>query len=820
MAKEKEHSHFIYQLSKNENLVSQKDGKTRVATAKFLKPCVKTLSEAVTAPNAPLLFDLLSQNLETWPEHVEIKGWHVPQKGWEEWVDRMAGKYGALWNLTGICDAILSSRYELRSSKDLLLGLVEFWCPETNTFVFPWGEATVTLEDVMILGGFSTLGESVRRPLEGNLVKIEEEMGKKRSILTRNKSKKASHSSWIQHFMGEEEREYEHVAFLSLWLSRYVFPSLPEKVVSKDVFPVAIHLSSNTRIALAPAVLASLYKNLTLLKNQAMSSRQEIIVSGPMQILQLWAFERFPSLGPKIPNTLNPGEPRVARFHRLNAKISLQLVESVLRLADNFRWRPYIAYLENWGHPSYYKDNSSGWSTFNCNESDEDLKSFARCLITSVLVGIDCKEEYLPHRVAMQFGFDQDLPAAFPVSSISWENALFAVPPMSFEPCVSLRYSNWWKKCDLARKEALRGINRNQNSSSPLALAKRDVEKSPASNKVGMKKPQNLVSKLEGCCSSFANENATKARRRPRAYGRMYYYDEPHNPRMPRATVRQFQKIIKPRVSPPVRVERAKTNSKDPAAMCGLRSTCSISQVFSDNISQESHATVDPELSSSMVKTRAYEEYSDTDHIPISKRLKHMLGTPSRRAVISKASPHCRFRTTDSPTSRAPQGDVRKRKFSSTVAGTRKAPTLHERQRNSPTSRIPNGCASKKRCSPIAVRRKATNMPFGGSAQRQNAGSSDQKLKRVVQDGRKVFDHSTNAMEVSEHRMNVEQKKRFEGSIKGTGIESKTRIGEGIPKKSENATFKDTAAGSFQNFGLELESRLRALEEVVGISPK
>ncbi|OMP12156.1 hypothetical protein CCACVL1_00096 [Corchorus capsularis] len=513
----------------------------------------------------------------------------------------MAGKHGALWNLTGICDAILSSRYELRSNKDLLLGLVEFWCPETNTFVFPWGEATVTLEDVMILGGFSTLGESVRRPLERDLVKIEEEMGKKRSILTRNKSKKANHSSWIKHFMGEEEREYEHVAFLSLWLSRY---------------------------------------------------------------------------------------------------------------------------------------------------------------------------------------------------------------------------SNWWKKCDLARKEALRGIDRNQNSSSPLALAKRNVEKSPASNKVGVKKPQNLVSKLEGCCSSFINENASKASARPKVYGRMYHNDEPHNPRMPRETVRQMQKIIKPRVSPPVQVERAKSNSKDPASMCGLRRTCSISQVFGDNISQESYATVDPELSSSMVKTQAYEEYSDTDHIPISKRLKHMLGTPSRRVVFSEASSHCRIETTDSPTSRAPQGDVRKRKFSSTVTAIRKAPTLHERQRNSPTSRIPNGCASKKRCSPIAVRRKATNMPFGGSAQRHNAGSSDQKLKRVVQEGRSAFDHATNAMEVSEHRMNVEQKRRFEGSVKGTGTESKTRIGEGIPKKSENVTFKDATAGSFQNFGLELELRLRALEEVVGISAK
>ena len=294
------------------------------------------LSQAVTVPNTPLLSEIFSQNLKQWPVNVDIKGLHVPQKRWEEWIDRMAGDYGALWKLTGICDAIISSRYEIRCNKDLLLGLVEFWCPEMNTFVFPWGEATVTLEDVMIIGGFSTLGKSVRRPLKGKLVKTEEEMNKKRLILSRNKSKEATHGCWIKHFM-EEERDYEHVAFLSLWLSRYVFPSLPEKVVSKQVLPVAIHLSSKTRMALAPAVLASLYKNLTLLKNQAMSPREGITASGPLKLLQLWAFERFPSLGPSIPNTLKPGEPRAARFHRLNVKISLPLVRSVLRLPDNFR---------------------------------------------------------------------------------------------------------------------------------------------------------------------------------------------------------------------------------------------------------------------------------------------------------------------------------------------------------------------------------------------------------------------------------------------------------------------------------------------------
>ncbi|KAK6269716.1 hypothetical protein POUND7_006821 [Theobroma cacao] len=693
----KEHSHSIFRLSRDEKLICPKDRKTLVRTARFLKPCVQTVSQAVTVPNTPLLFDIFSQNLKQWPENVDIKGWHVSQKRWEEWVDRMAGKYGALWNLTGICDAIMSSRYEIRCNKDLILGLVEFWCPETNTFVFPWGEATVTLEDVMILGGFSTLGESVRRPLEGKSVKIEEELNRKRLIMSRNKSRKATHGCWIKHFM-EEEREYEHVAFLSFWLSRYVFPSLPEKIVAKHVFPVAIHLSSNTRMALAPAVLASLYKNLTLLKNQAMSSREEMSMtaSGPLRLLQLWAFERFPSLGP-----------------------------------------------------------------------DEDLKSFARCLHTSLLVGLDCKEEYLPHRVAMQFGYDQDLPAAFPVCSMPWENARFAVPPRSFEPCASVRYFNWWIRSKSARKAALRDVKRTQNRSPQSVLAKRNVEKSPPSIEFGVKKPKTLVSKLstktEGCCSSLATEYAAKTRTQM-----IWDYTDEHY--YPMCALRQK---IEPHVLPPVWVERTEVNSKGLRTMCSLKSTNSFSQVSADNNIEESHASVNSELSSK-IKRQAFKEYDDTE------RLKHISGTPNKRAGFHKASPCCQYRTTGSPTSIVANGNLRKRKFSSTIAG----------------------------------RSKATTLPLDGTAERQmNAGGSDQKLKRIVKEGRKALD-------VTEHRARVERKKRFEGSLKGIGKESKTRMVEGFHKNSENVTIKGTISGSLLKFGLELEGRLRRLEKLAGISPK
>lgn len=39
-----------------------------------------------------------------------------------------------------------------------------------------------------------------------------------------------------------------------------------------------------------------------------------------------------------------------------------------------------------------------------------DMQSYGRCIRVSQLVGLNCIEQYFPHRVARQFGFDQDIP--------------------------------------------------------------------------------------------------------------------------------------------------------------------------------------------------------------------------------------------------------------------------------------------------------------------------------------------------------------------------------------------------------------------------
>lgn len=51
---------------------------------------------------------------------------------------------------------------------------------------------------------------------------------------------------------------WEHEAFLSLWLSRFVLPTFPFNVIVKRFFKIALCLARGVEIALAPVVLASI----------------------------------------------------------------------------------------------------------------------------------------------------------------------------------------------------------------------------------------------------------------------------------------------------------------------------------------------------------------------------------------------------------------------------------------------------------------------------------------------------------------------------------------------------------------------------------
>ena len=308
------------------------------------------------------------------------------------------------------------------------------------------------------------LGEPVRvdRHLEGELGDVESEIIRGIKAL-RGKQSYVEHHTWIRHYIGGNG-ELEHVAFLSLWLSRYVLPATNKKTVKGSVVQIACRLARGVRIALAPAVLASIYRDLRVMKDQLIEpTAGPLGLRAPLNILQLWVWERFfLYLRPASKRAVRSDEPRAAIWRDMNKTMNFSFVMSALESPDEFHWKPYIVEFDDrcW-KPYMYKDDGR-WVNIRSDDAseNEEVQSFVRCLRTCELVGLDCIEPYLPHRVAMQFGLDQDIPKFVPrVNLRTWKeawqtydvkekNVRFYVPSLLSDSSFTQQYSIWWKNAE------------------------------------------------------------------------------------------------------------------------------------------------------------------------------------------------------------------------------------------------------------------------------------------------------------------------------------------------------------------------------------
>lgn len=425
----------------DDTIIPPSGGDSHLRKAHFLKPSV---NGPVTAPS-PACSDGSCKGL---PLKVNYVGWgYHPLQKWKEWVDAMCISHHSTWERAGILGAIKSSTCFIHRQEDLILGLVEKWSPATNSFVFPWGEATVTLEDMMVLGGYSVLGDSVFVPWDGE---VEEKVTKLLESLLEIYSsgdKRAFHTRWIAQLMGSGT-EMEKEAFLAFWLSKFVFPfSSKAARTSTTVLAIAVCLARGTRIALAPAVLASIYKGLTILKAavaKPVRKRAAVAVSAPLALVQVWAWERFPALRPS-PRWIGANEPRIARWSGFKHGSCRDWRPALDSGGEGFQWRPYSR-----TGAGVYTDNER-WEIVE-GGLDEEVQSYVRCVRASKIVGVeeDCVELYLPNRVSMQFGIDQDLPGHVGEDNVDYfrpiRDAKLYVPSRFSQPCVTSRYFDWWKK--------------------------------------------------------------------------------------------------------------------------------------------------------------------------------------------------------------------------------------------------------------------------------------------------------------------------------------------------------------------------------------
>lgn len=107
----------------------------------------------------------------------------------------------------------------------------------------------------------------------------------------------AAYSTHIRHYHDTtitEVSDIEHIAFLALWLCRYVFCSRSIQV-ARMYITIANQLHAGRRLCLSEMILGHLYESLgesvTLLKN--LGDRGNLLLSGPFWLLQLWLNASF-----------------------------------------------------------------------------------------------------------------------------------------------------------------------------------------------------------------------------------------------------------------------------------------------------------------------------------------------------------------------------------------------------------------------------------------------------------------------------------------------------------------------------------------------
>ncbi|CAH2036405.1 unnamed protein product [Thlaspi arvense] len=260
-----------------------------------------------------------SPDLKALSLSVDFRGWRFASKKFRHWAHKLSKTHEPTWKKAGIFEAIMASTKKIHKDTSLVLAVAEKWCPRTKSFLFPWGEATITLQDVMLLLG----------------------------------------------------------------------------------------------IALAPAVLAHLYAELTLLRDHIRAFDRSDFplktdLSALFKLVQVWTWERFRKLQPPKPNPMLLGEPRLALWHDLKQRA--RDARKILKNSkiDGFEWRPYTKVVKNWEYPRLISQR----------------EVFARCTKVSKLVGIGYVEHYLPNRVASQFGMVQDVPCLVNRKNLSPEAAL------------------------------------------------------------------------------------------------------------------------------------------------------------------------------------------------------------------------------------------------------------------------------------------------------------------------------------------------------------------------------------------------------------
>ena len=304
------------------------------------------------------------------------------------------------WGFGVFCD----SRAVLQNDIGLISSLVERWRPETNSFHFPFGEMTITLEDVYMLLGLPVHG----RPI------ILEDLTKPKAYWMRN---------WPDPNLSRQERDKMHIrggislrllretyctcpddaddatvrvyslAYVLFVIGSVLFPSSSGDVVHAKYLQLLIEHTDIISYAWGAGVLGYLYRGLYKACRKRVMS-----LEGCLTLVQLWSYER-----------LVPGRPRIAPGEELTWPRALAWGVPLEDRYDNphHHLRVYRGYFDTFDHRWLTWEP---YAQFYMTDYDEFEVGRHSGLSRVPLLHWNIVEYHMSDRVLRQFGVLQHIP--------------------------------------------------------------------------------------------------------------------------------------------------------------------------------------------------------------------------------------------------------------------------------------------------------------------------------------------------------------------------------------------------------------------------
>ncbi|XP_028121096.1 uncharacterized protein LOC114318399 [Camellia sinensis] len=224
-----------------------------------------------------------------------LRGWRSPDSDWRSWARRIEGHDAEVWKHQGIGEAIRLSTKIYDVDKGLIAAAAAaaacFWLQSSNSLLFNFGMISPTILDVAHLTGLPILGNPIHALLEPPKV-----------TFTLNTN--ICYTDFAKNYQGKPGSpvdDKERTAFYLLWLCEFLF-CVPGYKITKEYLPLALCMQDGQLMALAPYLLATLYKALFSFVDKKISGN----CGGPFWLFQAWLYAYFPEARPPPPNTLKP----------------------------------------------------------------------------------------------------------------------------------------------------------------------------------------------------------------------------------------------------------------------------------------------------------------------------------------------------------------------------------------------------------------------------------------------------------------------------------------------------------------------------------